>query len=846
MQAHNNNIEEFLGQRTVFIVPVFQRNYDWKKENCKQLFQDIIGVIQTGQEHFIGTILFKVNSSYERSVIDGQQRLTSITLLLKAICDFDDNCGIQEEINDRYLYNKLYGKGRDMNGDFLRIKLHLNKRDDTVYRILLDSTKTKAEERLSFLQKNTHIYQNYMYFYEMISEFVENGGSVACILDALRKLTIIELEIQQENPQEIFESMNSTGLNLTKIDLLRNYLLMQFSHDEQTRLYEDYWSQIEEVIGVERMEQFFVDFIVFRKLSDSITINGRRNHVTERNLDIAFKNYFASLPEDDMYVKTRNCFADLKMCAELYKNFIFFDDISLDRESLMRRKLYFLLSINDSSKARSLLLYIFDLHRKKLIDDTALNVAVDGISSLTFRARVCRAQGINRQFAGSVMQRLNEISDYSQFVKLFWQAITSGKGSYAFPSDAEFMDALVHRDLYQVLRSRGTKYLLYTLEANSPFPKGLPAFDDETISIEHIMPQKLNVQWKNCLTKDTMEHYESSLHRLGNLALTNYNGEMSNKSFEDKKLIYKDSNYHYTRMIVEYEKWQIVEINDRSQKLAEEALKIWQLPAEYQKEKFFASSLYQLTDDMPQFAYSKPSLLRVDEHEYLIDNWYEILPIICGLLETESHDSFVEIANPNNISAFVINDNEHDCSENKNFIHIVDDIYVRKYYSSTSILKMVMKIVTEFDQIAGTDYNENIYFLISDVKSDDNDRNSLSSKQINFEDYYKECCDVKNICDNVCNLISSFGDDVTRKDKLLYTAFSRRKNKNFAYVKKFETKIKIYINLPTDSVILDNVFARDVTELNYNYGACKLELTVMNKQDFERAKPLLERAYREN
>ena len=124
MEAHNNNIEEFLGaNKTVFVVPVYQRNYDWKKENCQQLFDDIVTVIRSGKEHFLGTICFKVYTSRERSIIDGQQRLTSITLLLKAIYDFDPDEEIHKEINTSYLYNE----GRGIDSDFLRFKLHLTK-----------------------------------------------------------------------------------------------------------------------------------------------------------------------------------------------------------------------------------------------------------------------------------------------------------------------------------------------------------------------------------------------------------------------------------------------------------------------------------------------------------------------------------------------------------------------------------------------------------------------------------------------------------------------------------------------------------------------------------------------
>ena len=708
MQAHNNNIEEYLGApKTVFVVPVYQRNYDWRKEQCNQLFNDIIGIVSSGQEHFLGTICFKVDNSHERSIIDGQQRLTSITLMLKAIYDFDDDEDNRTEIKDQYLYNK----GRGIDSDFLKYKLHLNKRDEMVYHTLLDNDKDTVAEKLNTIQKNSRVYQNYLLFYDLVSSYVSKGGSVGDILESLRSLTIIELEIQNENPQEIFESLNSTGLDLTNVDLLRNYFLMQFSHDRQTALYEDYWCKIEDLIGVDRMEQFFTDYLVFKKRSDAITINGRRNHINERNLYIAFKDHYAGLDYEGNYEKTLHCFADLKATAEIYKNFVFADDVNLEKESPMRQKLYFLLSINDSSKARSLLLYIFDLFEQGLINGEQLNKAVDGIASLTFRARICKAQGINRQFAGSVMFRLDEIDDYTNFMEVFWQAMTAGKGSYAFPSDEEFHHALVTKDLYQTLRSRGTKYLLYTLEAYGPFPKGKPSFDDESITIEHIMPQTLNPQWKLYLTKETMESYESSLHRLGNLALTNYNGEMSNKAFADKRTIYQNSNYFYTRQITEYEEWQIEDIDNRSEKLADAALAIWALPKKYQQVKAIPSSWHELGEDTAQFAYTKPSQLMIGNNEYEINAWADMLPLVCEVLVNENHDALMEVATSGKISAFLLG-NDEDGAPQGSYNLVSDNIYIPQFMSSARILETVSKLAKAFDEVAGTDFSSDILFSV--------------------------------------------------------------------------------------------------------------------------------------
>lgn len=709
MQAHNNNIQEFIGSpKTVFVVPVYQRNYDWQEENCRRIFADIVNVVQSGHEHFLGTVCFKASNSHEREIIDGQQRLTSIFLLLKAIHDSDFDADIRSEINDLYLYNKGHG----IDSEFLRYKLHLNKRDNEIYRVILGSSGGEIDSKLTITQRQASVYNNYQLFCELLKEYVDNGGSAGDILEALRKLTFVELEIQDENPQEIFESLNSTGLDLTNVDLLRNYILMQFPHNVQKALYEDYWSRIEDLVGSENMVCFFVDYLIFKKRSDALLLNGRRSHITEKSLYAAFKEYYASFASDDVYDNTRRCFEDMNNSAELYRNFIFSSEINLEKESPLRKKLYFLLVANESTKCRSLLLFLLDLRKRDKITDVQLLDAIDGVASLTFRAKVCKAQGLNRQFSGNVMLRLDDIQNYDAFTDAYWRAMTAGKGSYAFPSDAEFREALREKDLYQVLRSKGTKYLLYMIETRSPHPKGLATFDSESMTIEHIMPQKLSQEWKTYLSPLSVEKHEENLHRLGNLSLTDYNGEMSNKTFEEKKQIYRDSKYYFTVHICDYENWQIEEINDRSKKLADIALKIWQLPDEFQRNRAVSDSLHRLGEDGGQFTHTKPSTLYMDDSEYKIDRWCKFLPTICKHLDNEDHGALVAVAKSGKISGFGIQDEDHNYSENESFEHISENIYIRAFMSAINTLETALKITREFDKQAETDYAENVMFSI--------------------------------------------------------------------------------------------------------------------------------------
>jgi uncharacterized protein with ParB-like and HNH nuclease domain len=156
MQACNAIISDFLGaKKAYFVVPVYQRNYDWLDGNCRQLFFDIEKIIETGEEHFIGTVVFKSANSHERELIDGQQRLTSCTLLLKALRDETDDEKLKEEIDETYIYNA----GRNVT-DSNRVKLRLNRRDDVVYRLILENPPNKLEEILTDRQKESRVYRN--------------------------------------------------------------------------------------------------------------------------------------------------------------------------------------------------------------------------------------------------------------------------------------------------------------------------------------------------------------------------------------------------------------------------------------------------------------------------------------------------------------------------------------------------------------------------------------------------------------------------------------------------------------------------------------------------------------
>lgn len=715
MQAYNASMADFLGaKKAFFVVPVYQRNYDWLDSNCRQLFFDIEKTIETGEEHFIGTVVFKASTSHERSLIDGQQRITSCTLLLKALRDATEDEKLKEEIDETYIYNT----GRGIT-DRSRVKLRLNRRDDVVYRIILENTPEKLEEMLTDRQKESRVYRNYLLFTDLIRKYSAGGNDAGCIFDAMEKLTFIELEIQNENAQEVFESLNSTGLSLTNVDLLRNYLLMQYDYSQQTYLYDKYWSEIENAVSPAEMENFFVDYLICRRKSDAINIAGRNAHISKGTLYVAFRSYYKDAcrkEETGEYDALERIFADMLSCAKEYRRLIFTDDVNPFLLSATDRKLYEISVLNTPSM-KSLLLYLMMACRSGKISSSVLDGCIFAVASFAMRAKMC-GEKTSGQFAGSVIMRVDAAEESNDFQDVLWKALCSGKGRYAFPSDETFAKAVCEVPIYRTMRSRGTKYFLYELETHSPFPKGLPAYDDASISIEHIMPQTLSGVWVESLSAGDRAMFDARVHCAGNLALVSANSEIGNAPFETKKRFYHETNFYFTRRLCEHRQWNISEIERRGREMADLALQIWSCPKKYQSHiRFISGHLpedeYGLTDDFSLFTFSKPEMISIAGEEMPVKGWRQMIGAVCGFLRRTDPDIMHAIARPERIGTFKYRDDilssGYDLSQ---YTEIDHGIYVRTAKSAHDTLATVARILESFDRKADTSFFDSFRFQV--------------------------------------------------------------------------------------------------------------------------------------
>lgn len=688
MDAKKFWLHDFISEKRTFVIPVYQRNYDWREENCAQLFEDIVRIIENGKPHFIGTFVYLENTGADIFrdiiIIDGQQRITSIILFAKALYDLTDDEDLRDDIHSTFI---KHSKG-ELKG---KCKLRPTEYDCNLFeKLMADSFDEKI---FTPLETTFALYRNYKLFRDEISaakytpkEFYRATG----------QLNVVSIMLQDENPQEIFESLNSTGLDLTSADLIRNFLLMPLAYDEQKNLYKNYWLKIEELLRPsDNVENFLIQYLITKRKSGAV-METKKRRLSNRNLYAVFKDYFAK-----NFHGVKQCLEDMLRYAKFFRRFIFSDETKFENLSPLDKKFYELTHVLDAGNAPIILMYLLDRHEREPFSEETFIKFVDALISLTFRAKVCRRNGIHPQFAGNVLSRLDKEDSLDE--KIFWRAITFGKGSYSFPNDKDFQTALVTKNLYETIKPALCKYLLYSLE-KATRAKELPAYSSATV--EHIMPQRLNGAWKNYLRErnDSSAH-ELWLHTPGNLTLTGYNSELSNGDFDKKKEIYSVSNFYFTRNICRYPEWTSAQIQTRAKKLAEAAIKVWTLPEEFGSRSVNFSDTFNLDSDFGALKGTRPATLTFDDTEIKMPYWNHMLREIVRRLYAFDKDAFRR-ANQSAIDKKILFS-----TEPTNF-RLDENFYMKMGIDTKSCLKAAKNFVENFDNLAGTNFMEDIWFTL--------------------------------------------------------------------------------------------------------------------------------------
>ena len=562
MKASETKVEDFLSSnKTQFVIPVYQRNYDWSTSQCKQLLDDIleVGTSKKMNAHFIGSVVYVHDDVYtssrikELTIIDGQQRLTTLTLIYLALYRLAiemKNEALVNEISETYLINKFAPEEE-------KLKLRPTENNDRAIKYLLRSD---TDEEFTDFSK---VIDNFNYFNSRITE--ENFEFV---LNGLSKLMFVEISLDREkdDPQRIFESLNSTGLELSQADLIRNYILMGLNRRDQNKIYNNYWEIIEKLAKDESLNT--------SKVSDFI-----RDYLTLVNNKIPNKSkvyleFKAKFPTSNLDELEKNLLP-IKALVKYYNKLLnpkneADKDIRLQLEYINR------LEIN---VAYPFLMKVYEDYSEGIIDKTTFINVLDFVQSFTWRRFIV---GLPTNALNKIFMTLYEKIDREDYLISLQKWLLQRPGSQRFPKNKEVIESLKLKDVYNI-KSKNRTYLLERLEN---FENKEPVIIDGNpdITIEHIFPQNPDPKWKVELGADEYNLVkETFLNTIGNLTLSGNNGKLGNKPFTYKRDLekagYKDSRLWLNKYLSILDKWDKTEIERRFDLLAERFLNIWKIPA---------------------------------------------------------------------------------------------------------------------------------------------------------------------------------------------------------------------------------------------------------------------------
>lgn len=558
----NGNAQKLIkyldGASKRFIIPVYQRNYDWKMEHCKQLYDDLVKIIrQNRKSHFFGSIVSVQSESgtmEEFLIIDGQQRLTTISLLLLAIYHLLSSGKMvsrDHQLTDKILKKYLID---EYEPEEKRIKLKPIKNDQKAFGILFD----QDEEYIP----DSNLTINYRYFYDRI----QHGElDIDELFDAICKLEVINISLNHEdNPQLIFESLNSTGLNLSEGDKIRNYILMGLPNDQQTKFYEKYWNRIES----------YTDYDVSSFVRDYLSIK-QQSTPNMNSVYPTFKKYVEDAEVADIEPL-------LKDLLEYAKRYAFLIKGGHSDERL--NSCIYRLNRLSTSVTRPFLLEVIRLSESGALTADELIEVFHFTESYLFRRAICDlpTNALNKIFLLLHREIIRFDGDESHYVEKFKYALLSKRERTRFPSDEEFAECMSTRNIYG-MNPKNKLYLFERLE-NSETSETKDVWghlDRGEYSIEHIMPQHLTAAWIVSLGDNYEAIHTNWLHRLANLTLTAYNSRYSNSPFAEKRDMphgFKDSGLRINQWVGRKEQWGLPELEERDQLLKNTVIGIWPYP----------------------------------------------------------------------------------------------------------------------------------------------------------------------------------------------------------------------------------------------------------------------------
>lgn len=671
-----------------FVIPVYQRNYDWKTENCKRLFDDLVKVVRSNRKsHFFGSVVSVYNpdgANEEFLVIDGQQRLTTVSLLLLAIYNliekkviFPQKATLSERIYEEYLVDKW------QEGD-TRIKLKPVKNDQCAFQKLFNDAKDHIPD--------SNLTINYNYF---CSRIQREEITVDELFDAICRLEIISITLNNDdNPQLIFESLNSTGVALSEGDKIRNFILMGQPKKYQEEYYEKYWNKIE-VYTKYDVSAFIRDYL---SVKQQMTPSQSRIYST-------FKEYV-----EDGCIAIDDLLKDMLAYASWYSVLLEGNPDNREINACIYR-----LNRLETTVTRPFFMEILRLHAegKLTIDETA--EVFKFTENYLFRRSICDlpTNVLNKIFL--LLHR--EITRYDgsdvDYLNKFKFAILSKRDRSRFPDDEEFIKAFSERPIYQ-MNGKNKVYMLERFENYGTIEDKdvYRHVDAGDYSIEHIMPQHLTPTWIKELGDDYETIHETWLHRIANLTLTGYNSKYSNSPFDEKKNMkhgFIDSGIRLNTYIAAQSKWGVAELEARNDMLMNRALEIWTspkttyIPPEKQLDSF------SLEEDI-SFTGRQLARFSFKNTEQPVNSWIDMYESVLKMLHTEDKSVLSQLAyeddRDNDLTAYVSSKPDY----LRAALKIDDDIFVERNTST----ELKLTLLRRFFRAYGIEQSDLIFYLKDD------------------------------------------------------------------------------------------------------------------------------------
>ncbi len=586
MKASEKKLLDFLKKSEQFMIPIYQRTYSWTRRECQQLWDDILhtGRKENIHAHFMGAIVYiekglyshHISSKTQLMIIDGQQRLTTVMLIIEALARQVGKDEPQDGFSARKLRNR-YLCDPDEEGEAAH-KLLLTETDkDTLLAIL---GQKRLPDKLSL-----HIQESFKFFEKQVRE---QSKYLQPLCMGLTKLMIVDIALSRDldNPQLIFESMNSTGRGLSQADLIRNFILMGLESERQSELYNDYWRPMETTFGQEAYTSHFDKFVRYWLTVKTGSLPNIGKVYEE------FKQY--TRDNDKKYL-----IADLRKFAGHYCKM----ELGKETHPGLRAAFADLRELK-ANVVYPFLLEIYNDYVDGLLPVDELGQIVRLVESYVFRRAVCEmpTNSLNKTFPFLI-----KMLDKDHYLESVQAQLLLLQSYRRFPDDSEFRRELRHRDLYSFTRR---SYWLRRLE-NHQRKEQMPV---DKYTIEHIMPQNENLSpaWKESLGNDWQRVHKDYLHTLGNLTLTGYNSEYSDRPFVEKRDMqggFQESPLRLNEGLRDLENWNEKTIQARAERLADKAVNVWaapSLPAETLKN-------YQPRTSEKRDAYT------IDDHKFLAD-----------------------------------------------------------------------------------------------------------------------------------------------------------------------------------------------------------------------------------